>query len=87
MFPASTSTHSPVSSPSTPMIVAPVSLSRSRTWRASAFTCRFDSADAMIMVSVRLVSLRTSSTVTSRALISSRAVTAVFWILLSRIRA
>ena len=59
--------------------------SLSRTWRASAFTCRWDSAVAMIMVSNRLVSLRTSRTVTSRALMSSSAETAVFWILLSRI--
>src|SRR5215472_13588467 len=84
--PASTSTHSPDCSPSTPTIVAPAFLSASRTCCDSAFTCRGDSAVAMISESYRVVSLRTSRTTMSRALMSSRAVTAVFWILLSRIR-
>src|SRR5215468_3546134 len=84
--PPSTSTHSPDCSPSTPTMVAPPFFSASRTCCDSAFTCRGDSAVATINVSYRLVSLRTSRTTMSRALMSSRAVTAVFWILLSRIR-
>src|SRR5450432_2174919 len=82
----SISTHSPLSSPSTPTIDAPAAFMASRTCIASATTCRFDSAVAMISVSYRLVSLRTSSNVMSRALMSSRAVTAVFCRRLRRIR-
>ncbi len=52
MSPASTSTHSPASSPSTPRIGAPPAFSLSRTWLASALTCRSDSALAMISVLV-----------------------------------
>src|SRR5439155_25122918 len=85
MSPASTSTQSPVCSPSTPMIVAPLALRLSRTWLASALAWRADSAVAMTSESYRLVSWRTSSTTMSRALMSSRAVTAMFWILLRRI--
>src|SRR5438874_920396 len=85
MSPASTSTQSPVCSPSTPMIVAPLALRLSRTWLASALAWRADSAVAMTSESYRLVSWRTSSTTMSRALMSSRAVTAIFWILLRRI--
>src|SRR5215468_4634690 len=65
---------------------APAAFSASRTCCDSAFTCRAEPAVATISVSYRLVSLRTSSTVMSRALMSSRAVTAVCWILLRRIR-
>src|SRR5450631_724372 len=82
----STSTHSPLCSPSTPTISAPAAFTASRTCCANAFTCRLDSAVAMISVSYRLVSLRTSSNVMSRALMSSRAVTAVFCRRLRRIR-
>src|SRR5689334_148637 len=84
--PPSTSTHSPVCSPSTPRMVAPAPFSASRTCCDSAFTCRAESAVAMISVSYMEVSLRTSRTVMSRALMSSRAATAVLSNFLRRIR-
>src|SRR3982750_3437887 len=84
--PASTRIHSAVCSPSTPMMCAPASFSLSRPFWASAFTWRLESAEAMIRESYRLVSLRTSRTVMSWALMSSRAVTAMSASLLRRIR-
>src|SRR5574340_1341226 len=78
--PRSSSTHSPDCAPSTPSTGAPSSLSFSSTWRASALVWRAESALAMIMQSVMEVRCDTSSTVMSRALMSSSAATTACFI-------
>ena len=84
--PASTSTHSPVCSPSTPMMRGAGRLQRvAHVLRQRLhLPTRLGGGDNQ--VSQRLVSLRTSRTVMFRALMSSRAETAVFWILVLRAR-